>query len=379
MPERKILYVATVVKTHIAQFHLPYIAAMHKLGWHTAVAAKNDYINPKDLNIPECDSYFDIPFQRNPLKRENIKAYRLLKEVINKGDYDIIHCHTPVGALLARLAGRQARKKGTKIIYTAHGFHFYKGAPLKNWLVYFPAEWVCAFMTDVLITINHEDYAFAQNYLHAGKVIYLPGVGVDLGKIGISSERRAEIRKNLGVSEADFMLLSVAEVSQRKNQTVVLDALQILKNPYLKFISAGSGDMLGAMIEKTRKLNLENSVSFLGYRSDANELYGAADAFIFPSLQEGLPVALMEAMASGLPSIVGVIRGNVDLITDKVEGLHSELTPKALAENIMELYSNPELRDKLGQAAKKKVSAFGLEPVLQAVKEIYLKEAGNRI
>lgn len=374
MSERNILYVATVVKTHIMQFHAPYIKMMKEHGWHTAVAGKNDYENPEELHIPYCDSYFDIPFQRSPLKADNIRAFKMLRKCIDEGDYDIIHCHTPVGAILTRLAAVKARKKGTKVIYTAHGFHFYKGAPLLNWLLYFPTEWLCAFLTDVLITINHEDFVFAQKHMHAKKVVYVPGVGVDFKRFGISEERRKQLRNELKISDDDFMLLSVAELTRNKNHTMILDALAMLQNPHIRFVSAGRGECMDEMLEKTHRLNLDETVSFLGYRTDVNELYGCADAFIFPSFREGLSLALMEAMASGLPSIVGAIRGNVDLITDKKEGLHSELTPKALAESIMELYSNPELRDKLGQAAKKKVSAFGLEPVLQAVINIYFDE-----
>ncbi len=374
MAEKKILYVATVVKTHIMQFHLPYIKMMHEKGWHTAVAGKNDYENPADLLIPDCDEYFNIPFNRNPLKKDNLQAYKTLKKLIAQGHYDIVHCHTPVGAVLTRLASVKARKSGTKIIYTAHGFHFFKGAPLINWLMYFPAEWVCAFMTDVLITINKEDYEFARKHMHAKRVLYIPGVGVDFKRFGISEERRMQIRKELGFSKDDFMLLSVAELTRNKNHSMILDALALLQNPHIRFVSAGRGECMMELQDKVKRLGLENRVSFLGYRTDVNELYGAADAFIFPSFREGLSLALMEAMTSGLPAIVGAIRGNIDLISDGVEGIYSLLTPRGLADSILCLYDAPDMRTELGKAAQKKVRMFGLEPVLESVEKIYMEE-----
>ena len=159
---KKVLFVATVVKTHIMEFHIPYLKMFQDMGWETAVAARNDYEDPADCKIPFCDTYYDIPFERLPWKAANIKAYRELKAIIDREHFDIIHCHTPVGAMIARLAARDARKRGTKVIYTAHGFHFFKGAPVKNWLMFYPVEWLLAPLTDVLVTINKEDYAFAK-------------------------------------------------------------------------------------------------------------------------------------------------------------------------------------------------------------------------
>lgn len=370
---KKALFTATVVKTHIMQFHLPYLKMLQDLGWETAVASKNDYENSADLHIPYCDTYYDIPFAREPLKKDNLRAYRELTALLDKEHYDLIHCHTPVGAILTRLAARKVRKLGTKVIYTAHGFHFFKGAPLKNWLLYFPAEWFCSFFTDVLITINSEDYAFAQKHLHPKKVVYVPGVGVNLGKFGQQADKRQLLRQSLGIGENDFLLLSVAELTKNKNHTMILSALAELDDPHIKFISAGRGECMEALRQQTKELGLEDRVKFLGYRTDAGALYSVADAFVFPSFREGLSLALMEAMASGLPSIVGAIRGNVDLISDGVEGVYTELTPAGIAAAIVRLYDNPALRADCAEAAKKKVQAFGLEPVLEQVRKIYLE------
>ena len=194
---KKVLFVATVVKTHIMEFHIPYLKMFQDMGWETAVAARNDYEDPADCKIPFCDTYYDIPFERLPWKAANIKAYRELKAIIDREYFDIIHCHTPVGAMIARLAARDARKRGTKVIYTAHGFHFFKGAPVKNWLMFYPAEWLLAPLTDVLVTINKEDYALAKRKIHAKRIEYVPGVGVDTAKFHVGTVDRAEKRREL--------------------------------------------------------------------------------------------------------------------------------------------------------------------------------------
>ena len=227
---KKVLFVATVVKTHIMEFHIPYLKMFQDMGWETAVAARNDYEDPADCHIPHCDRYYDIAFERLPWKKANIKAYRELKAIIDREHFDIIHCHTPMGAMIARLAARNARKRGTKVIYTAHGFHFFKGAPLMNWLMFYPAEWLLAPLTDVLVTINKEDYAFAKKKIRAKRIEYVPGVGVDTAKFHVGTVDRAEKRRELGLTEQDFLILTVAEMTKNKNQSTVLKALALLKN-----------------------------------------------------------------------------------------------------------------------------------------------------
>lgn len=371
MAEKRILYVATVVKTHIMHFHVPYLKMMHEEGWHTAVAGRNDYADPNDLSIPYCDDYYDIPFERNPFKLGNVKAYQMLKKVIENGEYDIVHCHTPVGGILTRLACRNARKKGTKVVYTAHGFHFFKGAPLRYWLLFFPVEWLCSFMTDMLITINQEDYNFARKHMHATKIKYMPGVGVNLEKFGSHSGCREEKRRSLGVTDDDFMLLSVAELTPDKNHNLILEALAILKNPHIRLISAGDGVGMERLKQRVHELNLENTVSFLGYRRDVKELYEAADVYVFPSFGEGLSLSLMEAMASGLPSVASRTRGNTDLVTDGKEGILVGLSPAEIADAIMKLYENRSLCSQFGADAKMKVQQFGIEKALQLMSEFY--------
>ena len=228
MKKRKVLLVATVVKIHVNVFHIPCLKMFQEQGWETWVCSRNDFDNPKDCVIPHCDHYIDIPFERNPLKPGNVKAYRMLRKIVEKEQFDLIYCHTPVGAMLARLAGISARKKGTKVIYMAHGFHFYNGAPLLNWMIYYPAEKFLSRFTDGLITINQEDYRRAQKF-HAGKTILIPGVGIDLDKFQKKEPTRQEIRNKLGIPERKIILMSVGELTKRKNHMAVIEALACLK------------------------------------------------------------------------------------------------------------------------------------------------------
>lgn len=373
---KKALFTATVVKTHMMQFHLPYLRMLQEMGWETAVAARNDYENPADCQIPYCDQYFDVPFERLPWKKGNIQAYKMLKKCIDEGNFDIIHCHTPVGALLTRLAARDARKKGTKVIYTAHGFHFFKGAPLQNWLLFYPAEKLAAPMTDVLLTINKEDYAFANKKLRAKRIEYVPGVGIRTERFHRTEEARQAKRQELGFGEKDYLMLTVAEMTANKNHITILKALSQLKDreeyAHMHYLICGRGEQWKSLEESAKELGVADHVHFLGYRTDAPELYKASDLFLFMSFREGLPVALMEAMSAGMPIICTKIRGNTDLIQDGGNGIFTENNPEALAEAILRMYRNPQQAAVLGENAAQSAKAYDEENILSQVKEIYL-------
>lgn len=371
---KKVLFVATVVKTHIMEFHIPYLKMFKEMGWETAVAARNDYENPADCVIPYCDTYYNIPFERNPLKPGNLKAYKELKHIIDEGEYDIIHCHTPVGAMLTRLAAKQARKQGTKVFYTAHGFHFYKGAPAINWILYYPVEKWLSRYTDVLITINKEDYERAKTF-KAGKVCYVPGVGIDLKKFNVGYVNKEQKRKEIGVSADDFVLLSVGELIPRKNHEVVIRALSVLKQldklNHIEYVICGRGAYETDLKKLAEGVDVADHVHFLGYRNDISEICNCADLFVFMSHQEGLPVALMEAMACGLPAVCSNIRGNTDLIEDGVTGLLANNTPEEVAESISEMKSDTALRNRVASAALQKIKQFDLSSVEDEMSKIY--------
>lgn len=378
---KKVLFVATVVKTHIMQFHLPYLKMFREAGWETAVASRNDYENPADCVIPYCDRFYDIPFERLPWKPKNLTAYRMLKKIIDSEHYDIIHCHTPVGALIARLAARDARKQGTRVIYTAHGFHFFTGAPLQNWLLFYPPERLLAPVTDVLITINREDYARAKKRLPAKRIEYVPGVGIPTEKFRNLTLDVPAKRQSLGFSDEDFLMLTVAEMTANKNHITVLRALAALKDrpefAKIHYLIVGRGEMWPSLEESAKEMGISDHVHFLGYRSDAPELYRSCDLFAFMSFREGLSVALMEAMSSGMPIVCTKIRGNTDLIEDGISGLFCENTPEALSKTVLRLYADPAYRKRLGQAAQARAELFDEKTVHEQMKKIYFGEGAR--
>ena len=290
-------------------------------GWETSVAAKNDYENLNDCSIPYCDHYYDIPFERFPIKRKNIQAYKLLKKIIEEEHFDIIHCHTPVGAMLARLAAKDVRNNGTKVIYTAHGFHFYTGAPLINWILYYPVERWLAHYTDVLITINKEDYERAKKF-KVRQVEYIPGVGIDVEKFYPNPCDRDKKRQELGINSDDIVLLSVGELNENKNHRLIIELLPYLKNNVF-YVICGKGPLMEEYINLANKLGIQKRLKLMGYVNDTPNYYRIADLFVFPSKREGLPVSIMEAMASGLPIIATDIRGSRDLLGDSSNVLFS--------------------------------------------------------
>ena len=234
---KKVLFVATITK-HIIGFHTPYLKWFKEQGYEVHVASNG---NEK---IEYCDKHFNIPFERFPIKVNNLKAYKQLKNVIDSNQYTIIHCHTPVGGVLTRLAARDSRKNNkTKVMYTAHGFHFYKGAPILNWIIYYPIEKICARWTYCLITINQEDYKLAKRQFRIQKIKLIHGVGVDENKfnIKVDKKRKIEIRHKLGLNEDDFVISYVAELNNNKNQGMLIEVIKELNNNKIKLLLVGTG------------------------------------------------------------------------------------------------------------------------------------------
>lgn len=374
---KKVLFVATVVKTHIMEFHIPYLKMFKEHGWETAVAAWNDYENPEDCVIQYCDTYYNIPFERNPLKPGNWKAYKELKKVIDNGGYDIIHCHTPVGAMLTRLAAKQARKNGTKVFYTAHGFHFYKGAPALNWLLYYPVEKWLSRYTDVLITINKEDYERAKTF-KAGRVCYVPGVGIDLKKFMTSDdlheEKRSWLCKKFDIPEDAVILLSVGEVNKNKNHRVVIEALGKLKRKDIYYVICGRGPLQNEYRALANQLKIGKQVIIAGYRTDVADFYKAADVFVFPSFREGLPVSVMEAMASGLPVIATCIRGSSDIVKEKNNGVLLKPDDVEGFANAIDAFRNVDLIKSISKTNANESMKYDLDAVIKLYQRVYFGE-----
>jgi len=360
------LFVATTAKGHLNVFHIPYIKMLKEKGWQVDAASNGDE------KVPYVDRDYALSIERSPLKYGNLKAIRQLCRILRKRNYDLIICHTPMGGVVARLA---ARITGIgKVIYMAHGFHFYKGAPKQNWLIYYPVEWICARFTDVLITINQEDYTLAQKKMKAKKVVYVPGVGIDLDKFISMPIDKNKKRKELNVPEDAIFLLSVGELNENKNHQLVVKALAQMNNPKVQYVIAGRGDKEDELRMLVTELGLNHQVKLLGYRKDVVELCKAADMFVFPSYREGLSLSVMEAMASGLPCTVSEIRGNIDLIDERGGTLfdpHSVEECKNAVEKLIQMDTQA-----MGRWNQERVKEFELKNVLKIMNGIY-REAEN--
>lgn len=367
---KKVLFCATV-DYHFKAFHLPYLKWFKDLGWEVHIAASGG------MDLPYVDEKFNLPIQRSPLKRENFKAYKELQAIINRHQYQIIHCHTPMGGLLGRLAARKARKLGTKVIYTAHGFHFCKGAPLLNWIVYYPIEKGLARLTDCLITINEEDYELAvQRKFGAKHIEHIHGVGTDLTQFKpISLKDKKEIRKSYGYNPDDFLLFYAAEFNKNKNQQMLIETISLLKKevPNVKLLLAGEGSLFDECRSQAKKFGVEKNVHFLGFRKDIQSLLSISDVAVASSLREGLPVNVMEAMATGIPVVASDNRGHRELVLNNKNGWVIAIDDKEeFARKVILLANNWELRTKLGSNGRKMIeSKYSTNQILLEKSHVY--------
>ncbi len=365
----KILFCATV-DYHFKAFHLPVMEWFKQKGWEVHVAARGS------LELPFVDRKFELPFERSPFRAGNARAYRELKGIIGQQHYDIIHCHTPMGGVCARLAASGARRRGTKVIYTAHGFHFCKGASPLSWLLYYPIEKLLAGATDCLITINHEDYSLAkQKRFKAGSIAHVHGVGVNTERFKpLAWLDKWRLRHKLGYRTEDFLMFYAAEFNKNKNHSLLIRSLAELKGqvPQARLLLAGEGPLMASCRELAESLGVEEQVRFLGYRNDIAELLPMCDVAVASSLREGLPVNIMEAMACGLPVVATANRGHSELIVEDGNGfLVAAGDHEQFAQRLRRLSESAELRKRMGGYSVRHVQAFGLLPVKQELSEIY--------
>lgn len=369
----------------IDQFNMDNIALLQKLGYEVHVACnflEGNTCSQEQIAILQqrlkCMGvpYYQVDITRNVLNIPQVlRAYRQTRALMKEHGYAMVHCHSPIGGAVCRLAAMPFRKKGMKVLYTAHGFHFFRGAPLVNWLIYYPIEWCLAHVTDILLTINREDHARAQRCIHAKRIEYIPGIGIDTTKFGRSHADRVEKRRELGLNEEDFVILTVAEMNKNKNHTLILKALGLLKDRpgfrRVQYLLCGQGDLQPELEAEAEALGIREHVHFLGFRRDVQDIYKCSDIFAFMSFREGLSVALMEAMSCGLSPVCSPIRGNTDLVEHGVEGLLAEFDPNAVADAIWELCRNEDRRARLSAAAAKKIHQFDQNCVHKRMEEIY--------
>lgn len=318
MKSQKKALLITTVSGFVPQFEMSNVHILQNMGYEIHYATNYNtpsYGNDNQRLDGTGIIRHQIDFVRSPFKIHNIKVYRQLKQLMIDEHFDLVHCHTPMGGVIARLASHATQT--SPVIYTAHGFHFFKGASLINWFFYYPVEKLLSYFTDQLICINQEDYERARKQFHSKHVSYIPGVGLDIKK-----EQKAininQKKQELGLPEGKFILLSSGELIKRKNHETIIRAIQNYKNVYssvpFHYIICGRGVLNDYLKDLADRLNVSDYISFLGYRNDMMEIFQIADLFLFPSYQEGLPMALLEAMSFGLPVICSDIRGSRDLM-----------------------------------------------------------------
>ena len=371
--KKKVLFTATV-DSHILHFHIPYLKLFKEKGYEVHVATNGNE------EIPYCDKKHVISFERSPLKLNNLKAIGQLRKIINEENFDIIHCHTPMGSVVTRLAAKKARKKGTRVIYTAHGFHFYKGAPKLNWFLFYPVEKYLSKYTDTLITINKEDYDLAKRkFKKCNDIEYVPGVGIDEKKFDFKmpKKERDNLRKSLGLKSDDFVMIYPAELSNRKRQVWLINSLEnLLKNNSKIHLLLPGKDSLEEECDKLiKELSLEKQVHILGYRKDIPKLLMISDISVSSAKQEGLPVNIMEAMYLGLPIVASDCRGNRDLVKNNKNGYIIDLNDnESFSKKIEELYKNKEKYKTFKECSKKEVKQYMLGNILESMKKIYFRK-----
>lgn len=318
---------------------------------------------------------WDCP-RANASVKKCLKAYWQLRKLFKCYSFAWMHCHSPIGGALARIASHQA---GVPVIYTAHGFHFYRGAPKRNWLLYYPAEKLLAYWTNILITVNQEDYRFAKQNLKAERICYISVVGIDTDKFGeihdkqSRKRKREDIRKKNGIPQEAVLLLSVGELSSRKNHQLVISAMAQLKRKNVFYLICGQGMCRERLQRQAESLGVADRIRMPGFQDELLEIYHSADIFVFPSLQEGMPVALMEAMAAGLACIATDIRGNRELMTKQAgELLFHPDRKDQLVTCLHRLLENEWLRMEYGKRNLEKVKEYDFKIVERRMRHIYM-------
>ena len=377
---KKVLIVASVI-SFIEWFNQENVDYLHRdLECEVHIACNLEYMNDTDEERTlryldrlraEGVKLHNIPFARSPLSLSNLTAYRMLRKLIRTESFDLIHCHTPAASVYTRLAARNARHRGTTVMYTCHGFHFHNASAKINWLLYYPIERFLSLFCDYLVTINHEDYQRAKTF-HCKNVRYIPGVGVDLKRYYSESSDRSGVRKELGIPENAVMLISIGELISRKNHQVILKAIAKLQRTDVFCVICGKGEQRDSLTALAEKLNIRERLILPGFRKDIPRLCKAADIGVFPSKTEGLGLAGIEMLAAGLPLVSSNVHGIMDYVEDGVNGFACDPDdPAAFASAIEKLISNDMLRYEMKNRSPDSVKRYDLPNALSAMREIY--------
>lgn len=369
-----IVLLTATVQSHICQFHKPLVEMLHAHGCEVHVAAKNNLAEKNGLKLDFVEKVFDVPFSRSPTSKDNLRAYRALKKIIYNEQYDVIHCNTPMGGIVTRIAAGKARKNGTKVYYTAHGFHFYKGAPKKNWIVFYPIEKFFSRMTDKLITITEEDYKLASKKFHC-QIEHIHGVGADSKRYHpVSEENHIKLKNKFSLSANQNVILCVGELLPNKNQQMAICVMKkiVKEYPDAQLLIAGNGPEK-ENLEKLIIINdLSHNVKMLGYTTNLQEYQQLSDVSITCSKREGLPLNVVEAMLSGTPVVASENRGHKELIRDGETGFIVQVDDvEDMAKHILELLGDSELKDRITKAALKYGQQYTFRAIKKELEQIY--------
>lgn len=376
---KKVLLTATV-QSHICQFHRPLVKMLHEAGYEVHVAAYNNLYLKNGLKLDFVDKVFDVSFSRSPKSLDNIKAYQQIKKILTNEHYDYIHCNTPMGGIVTRLAARWARKEGTEIIYAAHGFHFYHGASWAAWLVFYPIEkFFGKYYTDKLITISNADYEMALKRHICDKVYRIHSVGINSTKYNKVKESVLDAyRTDYGLMASDFVCICTGELNKNKRQRLIIDALpEIVKViPNFKLLIAGNGEEKDNLENQIKKLGMEKQAQLIGYRTDLEVFVNLSDIAVSASLREGLGINLIEAMNCHKPVVGSANRGHSEFIKHGKNGfLAAGITDTeishAFAESIIKLATDKELYKKLAEQAHLDAQMYMDVNVEKELKTIY--------
>lgn len=367
----KILYILNTAR-EVTSFSKSSIMAAKGLKWEYHIAGNWQYSNLAEKEKQENEfgiKIHQISFERSPFNLKNFYALMQLNKLMRQEKFDIIHCNTPIGGVLGRIIGVKYK---CKIIYQAHGFHFFKGSSIISWLLYYPVEKILSRFTDVLITINKEDYLIASSKFYAKKVELIPGVGIDLSLYKKLEVEEINLKKLLGLTDLDVVCISMGDLILRKNYKTAIEAIYKANNKNIHYLICGKGPEEQELKKLCKKLNIVDQVHFLGFRSDIKQLLCICDIFLFTSLQEGLPRSMMEAMASGLPCVASKIRGNIDLLEDGRGGFLVEPTDSEnFAQKLNLLANDMNLRTKMKKYNLKRVTKFDIKKVENNLNQVY--------
>ena len=368
---KKILFVANVAKEHILKFHIPTIKKFKAEGWIVDVACSGNE------EIPYCDKQYHASWKRSPFTIKTLKGIRELKEIIDEQNYDVVYCHTPVGGLIGRVAARKARKEGTKVIYFAHGLHFFKGSPLINWLIYYPIEKWLAHITDTIFLINKEDFDNVQKFFPSKiKSKIFPGIGVDFSRLEgqFTENDKQKYRQQLNIPKDATVLIYVAELIKNKNQGMLIKALKKVReeNPNTYLLLVGPDHYNGKYQKLAEKEKVSAYVRFTGWKNDIGNLLKSSDICVASSIREGFGLNLVEAMYCGLPVVATRNRGHSSIINDGENGFLVEIGDfEKMAERINALINDEVDKDKFSNLS---LEAYDVKRVSDTLFDVISKE-----